>query len=150
MRPPAPVLSKSMPTTITSHCQPMSGASVTPSPPHIHKKPLSGQPVSKLVVKFQYLINNLLEIVPWSISWWSPCKFRSDGVPCEAMSTDTTRFLILDYSMGSIQLINCGTYWGTIDAEQGTTAKRNWPGTCTYIDTILNFTYLNILVPSIM
>ena len=64
MQLPAPVLSKSMPTTITSNCQLMSGASVTPSPPHIHKKPLSGQPVSKLIAKFQYLINNLPEIVP--------------------------------------------------------------------------------------
>ena len=132
MWPPASVPSKSMPTTIISNRQLTGGACVTSSPPRIHKMPLSGQPVSKLVAKFQYLINNLPDIVPWSISWWSPCNFRSDGVPCGVMSTDTTRLLILEDSMSSIQLINCGTYWGTIDAEQGTTAEGNWPGTCTY------------------
>ena len=34
----------------------------------------------------------------------------SDSVPCEAMSTDTTRLLILDDSVSLIQLVNCGTY----------------------------------------
>ena len=35
---------------------------------------------------------------------------NSDGVPCEAMSTDTTTLLILDDSVSLIQLVNCGTY----------------------------------------
>ena len=59
-----PVPSKTMPTTIISNRQPTSGASVTSSPPRMHKRPLSGQPVSKLVTKFQYLINNLPKSVP--------------------------------------------------------------------------------------
>jgi len=53
---------------------------------------------------------------------------NSHGVLCEAaeaMSTDTTRLLILNDSVSLFKLVNCGTYRGTINAEQGTTAKRN-------------------------
>ena len=60
----APVPSKAMPTTMISNHQPTRGASITSAPPHIHERPLSGQPVSKLITKFQYLINNLPESVP--------------------------------------------------------------------------------------
>jgi len=53
---------------------------------------------------------------------------NSHGVLCkatEAMSTDTARLLILNDSMSLFKLVNCGTYRGTINAERGTTAKRN-------------------------
>jgi len=53
---------------------------------------------------------------------------NSHGVLCkaaEAMSTDTARLLILNDSVSLFKLVNCGTYRGTVNAERGTTAKRN-------------------------
>lgn len=53
---------------------------------------------------------------------------NSDGIPCEAaeaMYMDTTMLLILNDSVSSIKLVNCGTYRGTINAERGSTAERN-------------------------
>ena len=82
-----------MPTTIISICQLTSGASLTSVPPDIHKRPLSGQPVSKIIVKFQYLIINLLESVPEASADDTLAIFEEDPKKFNALSLNAEELM---------------------------------------------------------